>query len=213
MWILESAFTLWGLPVTWLEVISFILALITVMCNVFEIHWSFMFAIVSSGMYAWFFVHSGIYGEASVNVFFALISFWGWWQWLFGRRAHAPGPIRPALLHAKGRTIAVLAWAVLWLLCGLTLKHVASSTVPWWDGFVTAGSIVGAVLAGRKFIENWQVWVLVNTVSIGLFWYKGLVLTTGLYVVFLGLAFVGWAEWNRRKNQWAKQQAQQPLQA
>ena len=212
MWILESAFTLFDLPVTWLEIIAFVLALITVSCNVFEIHWSFVFSIIASGMYAWFFVHSGIYGEASVNVFFALISFWGWWQWLFGKRANAPGPIRPVLLKRRGRMIAVAAWAVLWLICGLTLKHVASSTVPWWDGFVTAGSIVGAVLAGRKFIENWQVWVLVNTVSIGLFWYKGLVLTTGLYVVFLGLAFVGWAEWSRRKNQLAKQHAQQQLQ-
>lgn len=207
MWILQPAFTLFDLPVSWLELISFALALITVLCNVFEVHWSFLFAIVSSGMYAWFFVHSGIYGEASVNVFFALISVWGWWQWLFGKRAHSQGPIRPVLLHRRGRVIAIGAWLLLWLLCGLALKHAASSTVPWWDGFVTAGSIVGAILSGRKFIENWTVWAVVNTVSIGLFWYKGLVLTTGLYVIFFILALVGWAEWVRRKNQLEKQQA------
>lgn len=196
MWILETAFMLFSTPVSWLELIAFTLALINISCNVFEIHWGFFFSIFASGLYAWFFAFTGIYGEASVNVFFALVAFWGWWQWLRGHRPNQSGPLRVARLSDSQRLYLVIAWLVLWTVCALLLCHIASSTVPWWDGFVTAGSIVGAVLLGRKFIENWPVWVLVNTVSIGLFFYKGLLLTTGLYVIFLGLAFAGWRRWH-----------------
>lgn len=211
VWILQTAFTLWGLPVIWLEVIAFVLALVNILCNVFEIHWGFFFAIVSSALYAWFFAHSGIFGEAGVNVFFAVVAFWGWWQWLRGKRVYDAGPLKVAALPGSARWIIAAAWGALWVVCAQLLQHIASSAVPWWDGFVTAGSIVGAILVGRKFIENWPVWVVVNTASIGLFWYKNLVLTTGLYVIFLALAFAGWAKWAQRLGQLRMQRAQQEL--
>jgi nicotinamide riboside transporter PnuC len=58
--------------------------------------------------------------------------------------------------------------------------------------------VVGQFLLGRKFIENWAVWVLVNGVSVALFAYKGLWLTAGLYLVFIVLSVVGWRAWQRR---------------
>ena len=63
------------------------------------------------------------------------------------------------------------------------------------DGFLTAGSIVGTVLLGRKYIENWPLWLIVNVVSIALFVYKQLPLTAILYGLFLALALWGWRVW------------------
>jgi nicotinamide mononucleotide transporter len=48
---------------------------------------------------------------------------------------------------------------------------------------------------GRKYIENWPLWMVVNVVGIALFAYKGLWLTVGLYGVFLVMAAVGWRAW------------------
>jgi nicotinamide mononucleotide transporter len=59
-------------------------------------------------------------------------------------------------------------------------------------------SLVGQFLLGRKFIENWAVWIVVNVVSVGLFAYKSLWLTVGLYGVFIVLSVVGWRAWQRR---------------
>ena len=60
------------------------------------------------------------------------------------------------------------------------------------------GSLAGPWLLGRKYVENWPVWVAVNAISIGLFAWKGLWLTVILYGLFLGLALWGWRAWNRR---------------
>jgi nicotinamide mononucleotide transporter len=91
-----------------------------------------------------------------------------------------------------------MAWATLWLLCAVVLRRVTDSDVPWADGFVTAGSIVGTVLLGRKYIENWPTWLLVNAASVALFAYKGLTLTVLLYVILFALAIWGWVGWHQR---------------
>jgi len=93
-----------------------------------------------------------------------------------------------------GWQTAITALA-LWPLVAFFLQHLTDSDVPWWDGFVTALSLVGQYLLGRKYLENWLIWIVVNGVSIGLFAYKGLWLTVLLYVIFLVMSGVGWRTW------------------
>ena len=197
---LETAFTLFGTAVTWLEVIAFILALANIACNVFEIHWGWPLTVVASALYVWLFYVSKLYGEAGVNVFFAVAAIWGWWQWLRGHRANSNGPLKIARLDRKGFALTAGSWVILWVVCALLLSAITDSDVPWADGFVTAGSVVGTVLLGRKFIENWPLWLVVNAASIALFIYKGLHLTVVLYVIFFLLAILGWIGWTKRLN-------------
>jgi nicotinamide mononucleotide transporter len=195
---LNTAFTLLGTAVTWLEALAFVLALANIACNVFEIHWGWPLSIIASALYAWLFYVSKLYGEAGVNVFFAIASVWGWWQWLCGHRADSDAPLHIVRLARRGVLWCVVGYAAAWLLCALLLRTVTDSTVPWADGFVTAGSIVGTVLLARKFIENWPLWLLVNAASVALFAYKGLTLTVLLYVIFFLLAIWGWLGWRKR---------------
>ncbi len=195
---LDSAFTLLGSSVSWLEVVAFVLALTNISCNVFEIHWGWPLSIMASALYAWLFYASGLYGETSVNIFFAITGVWGWWQWLRGHRADSDAPLRIARLNRQGWLWCVTGYAVSWLVLALLLRHLTDSEVPWADGFVTAGSVVGTVLLGRKFIENWPLWLVVNAASVALFAYKGLVLTVVLYLIFFLLAIWGWVGWKHR---------------
>jgi nicotinamide mononucleotide transporter len=196
----ETAFALLGAPITWLELLAFVLALACVVCNVFEIHWGWPLAFVSSVLYAWLFYASKLYGEGGLQLFFAATAIWGWWQWLFGKREDAAGTEKPlivARLRARSRVVALCCWLMLWPAAGLLLAHVTDTDVPYLDAFPTVGSVLGQILLGRKFIENWPVWGLVNLASVALFAYKGLWLTAILYVIFAVLALAGWMRWAR----------------
>jgi nicotinamide mononucleotide transporter len=200
---LAEAFVLFGAPVTWLEILAFLLALACVALSVYEIHWSWPLAFASSLLYAWLFEASKLYGEAALQVFFAGTALWGWWQWLFGRRTgDSPTEhLRVARLTGGRRWSALGAWLLAWLAIAAVLLRYSDSDVPFADGFATGGSVIGQVLLGRKFIENWLVWIVVNLFSIGLFAYKALWLTALLYVVFAALALAGWRRWQRQLPQ------------
>ncbi len=192
-----TAFTLWGSPATWLELVAVVIALVMVGCNIREIHWGWPLAIISSVMYYGVFWRSKLYGDASLQIFFAVVAFWGWYQWLRGVRPDG-SVLKVARLGPGGIAAALLAGAVLWPATGLFLKTYTDSDVPWWDAFPTALSLVGQFLLGRKYIENWLAWLAVNIVSVTLFACKGLWLTVILYTVFIALSVVGWRAWQRR---------------
>ena len=192
-----EAFTLWGSPTTWLEIAAFVIALAMVGCNIREIHWGWPLAAISSVMYMALFWRSRLYGEAALQVFFAVVALWGWLQWLRGHRADG-SVLRIARLSRRGLWAALAACALLWPAAGLFLKAYTDTDVPWWDAFPTAVSLVGQLLLGRKYIENWAAWLVVNTVSVALFVHKGLWLTAVLYGVFVVLSVAGWLAWQRR---------------
>ena len=192
-----EAFSVWGSATTWLEIVAVVIALAMVGCNIREIHWGWPLAIVSSLMYFALFWRSRLYGDAALQIFFAVVALWGWYQWLRGHRADG-SVLRVTRLTRRGLALTVVACALLWPVTGFFLKTFTDTDVPWWDAFPTAVSLVGQFLLGRKFIENWAVWIVVNVVSVGLFAYKDLWLTVGLYSVFIALSWVGCKEWKRR---------------
>jgi nicotinamide mononucleotide transporter len=197
---LEVAFTLFGVGVTWLEGVAFALALGCVICNVLEIHWAWPLAIAASLLYAWLFFDSRLYGDVAVQSFFVVSSIWGWYQWLFGRRADSRGGVAPLQITRLGRrrvvAVAVL-WLAAWPLLGALLARFTDTDVPYFNAFPTAGSFIGQVLLALKFVETWPVWLIVNAVSVVLYGAKSLWLTALLYVIFAALALSGWRRWVR----------------
>lgn len=181
----------------WIEPAAFALALAMVGCNIREIHWGWPLAVASSLLYFFVFWGSRLYGDASLQLFFAVVALWGWYQWLRGHRADGTA-LQVARLTRRGIALTVGASALLWPLTGWFLLHYTDTDVPWWDAFPTALSLVGQFLLGRKFIENWLMWIVVNVVSVGLFAYKGLWLTVVLYTIFIALSVVGWRAWRAR---------------
>lgn len=190
------AFTLWGSPASWLELIALVLSLVMVALNMRVNPLGWPLAIVSSLLYFLVFWDSRLYGEASLQIFFAIVALWGWWQWLRGTMDDgARLRVRSLPRHAAFACLAALALA--WPVLALFLRHYTDSDVPWFDAFPTAGSLVGQWLLGRKYIENWAAWLGVNLVSVGLFAFKGLWLTVLLYALFVLLSVIGWRAWRR----------------
>ena len=191
-----AAFTLWGSPVTWLEIVAFVLSIWMVACNMRVNPLGWPLAIVASLLYFALLWTSGLYGEAWLQIFFVVVAGWGWWQWLRGRQADGSA-LRPRPLSPRNRWVAIGAFAAAWPLLAWLLRSQSDSQVPWWDAFPTAGSVVAQFLLGRQYIENWPAWVVVNIVSVALFAYKSLWLTALLYAIFVGLSFAGWRAWRR----------------
>jgi nicotinamide mononucleotide transporter len=191
------AFELLGSPITWTELLAFALAVWMVICNMRVHVLAWPLALASSLLYFLLFWDGKLYGEASLQLVFAALALWGWWQWLRGRDASGQ-KLQVRLLSPRGRWLALVGVLAAWPLLGLLLDRQTDSPLPYWDAFPTVASLLGQYLLGRKYQENWGVWVIVNAASVALFAFKGYWLTVLLYAVFIPMSVAGWRAWQRQ---------------
>jgi nicotinamide mononucleotide transporter len=192
------------------ELAGFVLSLAMVYCNIKEIHWGWPLAILSALLYGSVFWSSQLYGEACLQIMFILTAAWGWQQWLRGNTSHSASTqasensapsvqakLSVSTLQAAERRIAFIATLLAWPAFSFFLHRYTDSDVAAWDGLVTALSLLGQYLLGRKKIENWWVWMLVNVLTVGLMVEKSLWLTAVLYGIFTVLSYLGLQAWRR----------------
>lgn len=194
--LLAPAFTAFGSPISWLELVAFVLAVWMVVCNMRVHLLAWPLAFVSSLMYFGLFWDGRLYGEAALQLLFAALALWGWWQWRFGRTREGEA-LKVRRLGARGLLKPALATLAAWPLLGLFLARATDSPLPYWDAFPTVGSLLGQWLLARKYEENWPTWVVVNAVSVVLFGIKGYWLTVVLYAGFIPMSIAGWHAWRR----------------
>jgi len=182
-----------GFTTTPLELISFALAVATVLLNIRQNHWAWLFSIASSATYALVFFEARLYGDSGLQLVFIGASVWGWSQWLRGA-----GETRLAVtrLGRAGWAWALAGWGAAYLALSWFLGAYTNTDVPHTDGFLTAGSLVGQLLLARKKVENWHVWLIVDVLYVGLYIFKDLHVTAVLYAVFVVLAARGLRAWS-----------------
>ncbi len=192
---MNDTLSLLGLSTTPLELVSFVLAVITVLLNIRQNHWAWFFSIASSATYAAVFFGARIYGDAALQLVFIAVSVWGWYQWLHGSAQH--DVLKVTRLGAAGWRYGLIGWVLGFALLAWFLRSFTNTDVPNIDGFLTAGSLLGQLLLSRKKVENWIVWIAVDVLYVGLYIHKDLMLTAVLYGVFVILAVIGWRTWSR----------------
>ncbi|HJV39978.1 MAG TPA: nicotinamide riboside transporter PnuC [Geothrix sp.] len=178
-----------------MEVFGFLTGAACVALLVRENIWNWPVGIANNLVFIVLFYRTGLYADVGLQAFYVAISIYGWWSWLHGGRDHGAltvSRIRPpaaiSLALAVAATTAVLAWL---------LRHFTNSTVPVLDSLITALSLAAQFMMTRKWLENWLVWIAANCLSVGLLIYKGLYVTSGLYLVYQVLCVLGWVAWRR----------------
>lgn len=192
---MNDTMLLFGLATTPLEVISFVLSVLTVALNIRQSHWGWLFAIISSATYAVVFYGAKLYGDMGLQFVFIVVSVWGWHQWLHGGAARSV--LSVSRTDGAGWRASVIGWALGFLLLAWFLSRFTDTDVPRIDGFLTAGSLLAQVMMSRKKLENWIIWIVVDIVYVGLYIYKNLMLTAGLYALFIVMALAGYVAWKK----------------
>ncbi|MFZ6692808.1 nicotinamide riboside transporter PnuC [Undibacterium sp. SXout20W] len=196
---MNDSIPLLGFTTSLLELLSFLLSVITVALTIRQIHWGWLFSILSSALYAAVFFNAKLYGDMGLQVVFILVSLWGWWVWLRGEGGQDALPV--TRLSSSQKVLAVCSWLVMCALLVWFLKTYTDTDVPYADGFLTAASLLGQFLLSRKKIENWMVWIMVDVLYVGLYVVKNLQLTALLYAVFVVLAVMGLRSWGKTCQQ------------
>ncbi|MFE6796663.1 nicotinamide riboside transporter PnuC [Paenibacillus chitinolyticus] len=157
--------------------------------------WSWPISLVNVACFFYMFWEVKLYADMALQVFFFLLSIYGWIVWLTKRegagvrptRRIAPWLILPLVLFLIGATAG---W-------GYVLHKYTDASIPYADAFIATLSIIAQLLLSAKILENWTVWIAVDVLSIGMYAYKGLDAIAFLYLIYLGIAIGGLITWKR----------------
>jgi len=178
-----------------LELFAAVVGAVSVFLSGRQSLWAWPTAIVNVVSYAVVFFGAKLYADMGLQVVYAVLSCYGWYEWRYGGARRTPLPVTrtPARLWP----LLVLIAAALTLLVGGGLARWTDASIPYMDAGLTAVSLVAQWMMTRKLLENWLVWIAVDVVYVPVFLSRGLHVTAALYAVFLALAIGGWIAWRR----------------
>jgi nicotinamide mononucleotide transporter len=176
-----------------LELLAALLGAISVYLSVRQNIWSWPTAIVNVVVYAFVFYQAKLYADMGLQVIYAALSVYGWYEWLYGgaNRTELHVTRTAPRLGAVLTLIALAGSAAL----GVFLRGATDAALPFMDSFLSSTSLVAQWMMTKKKLENWLVWIGVDVLYVGMFVFKHLYITAGLYAVFLALAVRGYIDW------------------
>ncbi len=186
---------------TLLEVIAVITGIVSVWLGKKENILVFPIGLINTVGYTWLSFDAHLFGEASVNLYYTLVSLYGWYVW--SRKDAAHKTLIPITFSHKSEWLFQLGFFAFFyvaIFAALTYlkQEFAAGALPAPDAFASATAFTGMWLMARKKVESWYWWIATNTVSIPLYLVKGLVFTSFYYLILLILAISGLIEWRRK---------------
>lgn len=157
--------------------INYLFGIISVLCNIYVLF------------------DSKLYAESLLNMYYLIMSIYGWWFWLFGKKdtqqKEANISYSSKMDYAIAIAITILSFSIFYF----GLYHITDSDVPHWDAIVSAFAWAGMWLLARRKIENWIFLNMSNAVAIPLLFYKGLPIYAGFTIFLFGMAIWGYFNW------------------
>ncbi|HEU5168107.1 MAG TPA: nicotinamide riboside transporter PnuC [Chitinophagaceae bacterium] len=157
--------------------------------------------LINTIIYVWLSIEGQLFGEASVNFYYTMMSIYGWILWTKKDRE------QHAIVHVKFSDrrwwlYQLIFFAAFYLVIFISLTYLkrsfAPGAIPWADAFASATAFTGMWLMTKKKVESWYWWIATNIASIPLYFVKHYVFTSVYYLVLLIMAVWGLLEWRKR---------------
>lgn len=186
---------------TWLEYIAVFAGIASVWFSRKENILVYPVGLINTVIYIYLSFKFHLPGEASVNFYYTIMSFYGWYMWW--RKTSQQSKI----LHISYSGKQMWLYQALFFLFFYVTLYFAlvylkdnffEGAIPWADAFASATAFTGMWLMTRKKVESWYWWIATNIASIPLYFVKGLVFTSVYYFVLLIMAVFGLVEWKKR---------------
>lgn len=198
---LWNAFVDGLLQTTWIEAVAVLAGIISVWFSKKENILVYPIGLINTIFYVYLSIKGHLIGEAAVNLYYTIMSIYGWILWL--RKTEQQEHQLKIRFSTKKEWIEQLAFFLFfYLLVFFALTYLKQSfapgAIPGLDAFASATAFTGMWLMARKKVESWYWWIATNIASIPLYFIKQYIFTSVYYIVLLILAVGGLLEWKKK---------------
>ena len=157
--------------------------------------WVYPTGMVSTAIYVYLLFYLGLLGDMLINAYYFSMSIYGWYYWTRSKDGMDLNPISK-INNSEYKTSQILfAFAIVFVYLVYNIFDMWNNMIAYIDTITTAIFFVGMWLMARRKIENWLFWIVGDLISIPLYLYKGLALTSFQYLVFTFIAIAGYFAW------------------
>ena len=177
------------------EITAVIFAILYLLLAIRENIWCWYCAGVSTAIYVFLFINAKLYMESFLNVFYFAMAIYGWYTWRSGKGSNHE--LAVTVWSLRIHVAALMVITVLVVITGTWLSRYSDAAFPYIDSVTTFTAIWATFLVARKVLENWWYWLLIDIVSIFLYWSRGMELTSFLFIVYVVMIPFGLVRWTR----------------
>ncbi|MGL5227610.1 MAG: nicotinamide riboside transporter PnuC [Bacteroidales bacterium] len=157
--------------------------------------------LITSFVYVFVFYQAKIYADMGLNIYYVLISIYGWILWKCKKEEQTSEDsqqIKYINLNTKTGIGLVVSFFPVYLSMAYVLDRFTDSPIPYADAFTTTLSILATWMLAKRILQHWMLWVFINLISIYIYIYRGLYPTSFLYLCYASLAVVGYINWKKK---------------
>jgi len=176
-----------------LEIVAVVCAVLYLVLVVRENIWCWFFAFVSTALFIFLFHEGALFSESLLNVYYLVMAVYGWQQWV---NKVDKEEVKIHFWTKKVHMFIVIGTVILTPIIGYLMASIGAA-FPYLDAFVAILSVVATVMVTKKVFENWYYWLLIDSLSIYMFWQKQYYFVAALYVAYIVLIFVGIKAWKK----------------
>jgi nicotinamide mononucleotide transporter len=180
-----------------LELVAVFFGLLSVWCAKNNSIWVFPTGLISTSIYAYLLWKWNLLGDSMINVYYFLMSIYGWYIWTRKKGNEIEFPITMASKKEKTYSIVIFLTTIIFVVFVYLFFDKFTTWYSYVDTLVTAIFFVGMWLMSKRKIENWIFWIIGDAISIPLYFFKGYTFTSIQYVIFTIVAFYGYKEWKK----------------
>ena len=179
----------------WFELTAAVITAVSIWLATRENIWYYPTGVVALVMYTWLFFQAKLYAESLLQVVCLVLMIYGWYEWLHGgvHKTELPVTRTPRWAWLSGVASGVIGSAGV---IALQLRYTDNPN-PYVDSSLLVWSLVAQWMTARKWIENWILWVIINTISVPLYVVRSLWITAVLYTALWVLAILGYRQWRK----------------
>ncbi|HHD7738991.1 TPA: nicotinamide riboside transporter PnuC [Providencia rettgeri] len=211
---------LWGsvYDLSYIEAVGTIAGLLCILLASLEKTINYLFGLINVSLFAVIFFQIQLYANLLLQIFFFVANIYGWYAWSrITSSQQAELKIRWLSLPKAAITLVISVVAIIYLTfnidavfgvlarwavgllnlfgANLAMPTIEPDAFPFWDSTMTILSVVAMILMTRKYVENWLLWVIINVISIVIFFIQGVYAMSLEYIILLGIALNGSRLW------------------
>jgi len=203
----QTLFSVCGYPLSLLEFIGVLTGLAGVYLASDEKSVNFLFGLLNNVCYFILFFKFRLYSVMLLQIVYFILSLYGYYHWKHPGNEESGHNMERRIVRLtwKNRLVyleVILLSGLCWgwgiiTLQGRFPQYFDPPAYPWLDAVLTMGSVAGQWLLSRKYLDNWPLWIIIDSVSCILYAYMGMIFTAVMYGVFTLIAVKAMIDWSK----------------